>query len=122
MARPCREYNCSGVVNSQAQNGYCDKHASKRSNWNRRQDRSGSTTQRGYGHAWRKLREQILKRDEYLCVICRADGRTTEATDVDHIVSKAHGGTDDQSNLQALCSPCHKSKTASEKGRGRSKS
>lgn len=114
MSRPCREFGCPNIVKSRNQQGYCDDHANKRSNWNKRQDRTGSTTERGYGHTWRKLRESILKRDNYLCVKCAAIGRTAAATDVDHITAKAHGGTDDPDNLQALCSPCHKEKTANE--------
>nr|WP_252316395.1 HNH endonuclease signature motif containing protein [Acinetobacter venetianus] len=36
------------------------------------------------------------------------------ATDLDHIVSKEQGGTDDMDNLQSLCSPSHQEKTARE--------
>lgn len=114
MSRPCREYGCPNLVKTRAQKGYCDDHASKRSNWNKRPQRSGSTTERGYGHAWRLLREQVLRRDDYLCVSCSANGYIVEATDVDHIVAKEHGGTDDLVNLQSLCSSCHKEKTARE--------
>lgn len=114
MSRPCRAFGCPAVVKSRNQQGYCDDHASKRSNWNKRVDRTGSTTERGYGHTWRKLREQILKRDDYLCVQCSAHGRVSSATDVDHIINKAKGGTDAVDNLQSLCSACHKEKTANE--------
>jgi 5-methylcytosine-specific restriction protein A len=34
------------------------------------------------------------------------------ASDVDHILPRAFGGTDDEHNLQALCSRHHKRKTA----------
>lgn len=114
MARPCREFRCPNVVTSPSQKGFCDEHADKRSNWNKRQDRIGSTTERGYGHAWRKLRASILERDDYLCLLCKANGHVTEATDVDHIIPREQGGTDDPTNLQSLCSPCHKEKTAKE--------
>ena len=114
MSRPCREFGCPNIVKSRNQQGHCDDHANKRSNWNKRQDRTGSTTERGYGHAWRKLRDSILKRDNYLCVKCAATGHTAAATDVDHIKAKAHGGTDDLNNLQSLCAPCHREKTANE--------
>ncbi len=97
-----------------SQNGYCDDHADKRSNWNKRPQRTGSTTERGYGHAWRLLREKVLRRDNYLCVNCMVNGYIVEATDVDHIVSKERGGSDDINNLQSLCSPCHNEKTAKE--------
>lgn len=114
MSRPCREWGCPKLVKSRSQKGYCDDHADKRSNWNKRPERTGSTTERGYGHAWRKLREVVLKRDNYLCVQCGKDGRLAEATDVDHILNKAKGGTDSIDNLQSLCDSCHKIKTANE--------
>lgn len=39
----------------------------------------------------------------------------TIAKEVDHIIAKAHGGTDDMSNLEAICIKCHRTKTAKEK-------
>ncbi len=75
-----------------------------------------TNTERGYGYAWVKLRKAILARDNHLCQVCLAEGRTTPATHCDHIVSKAKGGTDDPANLRALCAPCHSRKTITEKG------
>ena len=114
MVTPCRAYGCPNVVRSRLQKGYCDEHADKRTGWAKTQERKGNTTERGYGHAWRKLRAQVLERDGYLCQACKAKGRITPATDVDHIVNKASGGTDDIDNLQALCRACHKAKTQAE--------
>jgi 5-methylcytosine-specific restriction protein A len=37
------------------------------------------------------------------------------ATHVDHIKPKAHGGTDDDDNLESLCAACHRAKTATER-------
>jgi len=37
--------------------------------------------------------------------------------ELDHIVNVAQGGTDDEFNLQSLCSPCHKKKTIKESQR-----
>jgi len=72
-----------------------------------------------YGHGrggrpWRRLREAVLKRDGYLCQPCKREGRITEATEVDHLVNLAEGGTDDSSNLQGICAGCHKVKTQME--------
>lgn len=63
------------------------------------------------GRPWRRKRESILIRDNYTC---RACGLTTQALEVDHIVNVAEGGTDEDGNLQAICIPCHKAKTARE--------
>jgi 5-methylcytosine-specific restriction enzyme A len=49
-----------------------------------------------------------------LCAQCEREGRTTPATDVDHI--QAHRGDPALlrawSNLEALCHACHSRKTA----------
>lgn len=76
-----------------------------------------STTERGYGWAWQQLRERVLTRDNGLCCLCSKAGRVTLATDVDHVVNKAEGGDDSEANLQSLCRPCHKVKTAGESAR-----
>lgn len=73
-----------------------------------------SRAARGYGWEWEKQRERVLKRDKRLCQVCLKAQRVTLATDVDHIVSRAQGGSEDDSNLQSLCRPCHKAKTAKE--------
>ena len=70
---------------------------------------------RGYGTAWDKLRKFILQRDKHLCQACLP--RPTPANHVDHIRPKAKGGTDEPSNLQALCKPCHDAKTLRDEGK-----
>lgn len=73
----------------------------------------GTRKQRGYGWEWDQRRARILK-SEPLCRQCRKDGRAVVATTVDHIVPKHKGGGDEDTNLQPLCNPCHKAKTARE--------
>ena len=70
------------------------------------------------GRPWRRKREAVMKRDQYLCQLCKQKGRVTEATEMDHIVNVAEGGTDDESNLQSLCTPCHDAKSQEEARRG----
>ena len=115
--RPCRAPGCAAVVDG-SKRGYCDVHADLRSSWKvSRVDRSGSTTQRGYGWRWQQTRQLVLIRDKGLCQIHLQRGEVAIATDVDHIQRKESGGSDDLDNLQALCKECHKHKTATE-GRG----
>lgn len=73
---------------------------------------------RGYGRAWQQLRQTVLERDRYLCqcAVCRSSNRVRLATEVDHIVPKARGGTDALSNLQAINADCHKLKTLADAG------
>ena len=78
------------------------------------QGNRGSRHERGYDHQWVKTRARILTRDMHLCQPCKATGRITPAREVDHITPKAKGGTDDDDNLQAICTDCHKDKTARE--------
>lgn len=76
----------------------------------------GTSAERGYDSAWRRLRAQHLRANPW-CVMCAAIGKTEKATDVDHIVP--HKGDDtlrlDPYNLQSLCSWHHKSKTMRER-------
>jgi len=79
----------------------------------KKRDDRGSAHSRGYGVTWRRLRLTILA-GEPLCRACQAEGRSRGATDVDHIVPLARGGTNAKANLQPLCHTCHSRKTATE--------
>lgn len=70
------------------------------------------------GRPWRRKRERILKRDHGLCQPCQRNDTFTLATQVDHVIPKADGGTDDDSNLQSICGPCHDAKSKAEAKRG----
>ena len=59
------------------------------------------------GASWQATRARVLARDSHTCGYCGA-----EATTVDHIIAKANGGTDEQSNLIACCTPCNSIKGA----------
>ncbi|OOS05970.1 HNH endonuclease [Moraxella cuniculi] len=63
------------------------------------------------GRPWRRLRQQILLRDRYTCQICHRVGGRLE---LDHVINKANGGSDNQENLQILCHDCHQQKTKAE--------
>lgn len=56
-------------------------------------------------------RFRILKRDGYRCQLC---GRTAKDHDVvlevDHIIARARGGTDDDGNRWTLCFACNRGK------------
>lgn len=69
------------------------------------------------GRPWRRLRESILSRDNYLCQCeeCQSKGLFTLANEVDHIIPKSQGGTDDIDNLRSINKKCHEKKTNREK-------
>lgn len=68
---------------------------------------------------WPARVAHVLKSDKHRCRHIRTDtGRycNAPARDVDHIISYADGGTDDYSNLQALCAWHHGQKSGREGG------
>lgn len=104
-ARPCTHPGCGQLVRGGSR---CPKH---RTNRQAEKDR-GSRIERGYDKRWQKLRLLILNRDP-LCQIC---GKAP-ATEVDHIVAMAKGGSrDDEDNLRGVCRPCHSRKGVREDG------
>lgn len=74
-------------------------------------------TARLRGRALQESRARILRRDNGLCVHCQTAGRVSIATEVDHIIGLAQGGTHADSNLQSLCHDCHSTKTARDNGK-----
>lgn len=69
---------------------------------------------------WQRKREQILRRDRYLCQDCKRYGRRVDATEVHHI---KHADEYPElafkaSNLVSLCAACH-NKRHPEKGKHR---
>jgi len=73
-----------------------------------------SASQRGYGHVWRKVRAQILKRDP-ICMLCRS----AMSAQCDHIRSKRDGGDDSPTNLRGVCRRCHDARTGRQGRRAR---
>ena len=108
--KPCRKTNCPNVTTERA--GYCSDHMATENTWNKWQQIKGNVTQRGYGHRWRKIRTLIIERDSGLCQQCIRNGRVTAGLDVDHILPKSQGGSDNYVNLELLCRACHNIKTA----------
>ena len=105
----CAHPGCSAKV----KRGHCPEHTKaqqKRDRWER-----GTSAQRGYDARWRKVRDRKLK-VEPLCEPCQANGRTTAASEVDHIVPLNDGGARlAWRNLQSICRECHASKTWAER-------
>ncbi|MEV0055013.1 HNH endonuclease signature motif containing protein [Saccharopolyspora shandongensis] len=58
----------------------------------------------------RKLRGQVLKRDDYRCVICgrRARDHVDLELHVHHVIPWRMGGPTTETNLVTLCGTCHK--------------
>jgi ATP adenylyltransferase len=52
------------------------------------------------------LRYEVLKNAKFRCTLCGISA-DEKALEVDHILPRKHGGTDEYSNLQALCYSCN---------------
>jgi 5-methylcytosine-specific restriction enzyme A len=106
-AHPCNAPSCPALTHER----FCPAHTRER---RRRFDaKRGNTTERGYGARWRKIRAVHLA-NEPLCRECGKEDKVVAAQEIDHIVPKARGGTDDEDNLQSLCRHHHSQKTARE--------
>lgn len=110
IAKACRSRGCPRTTTDR--DGFCEVH--KGSGWERH-NKGQTATQRGYGPEWRRLRNIVIKRDKGLCQPCRREGVFRPGSSVDHIKAKAHGGTDDPSNLECICTDHHRAKTARER-------
>ena len=104
---PCRR--CRALTRDRS--GFCEAH--RHSGWAEWQQ-GKTSTQRGYGAPWRRLRIEVMNRDRGLCQTCKRAGRITQATEVDHIIPKHQNGTDSLTNTEAICSACHRAKTSTE--------
>lgn len=72
-------------------------------------------TDRIRGRALQERRDLAMQLDP-LCVRCKAQGRITMWTELDHIIPLDQGGEDILENCQGLCTPCHQDKTAEDMG------
>lgn len=70
---------------------------------------AGSTRRSRLPTDWQRRRRYVLERDGHRCRRCG-----NHANQVDHI---EHGDDHSLGNLQALCDPCHRTKSASEGSR-----
>ena len=108
--KQCNKMGCAGIAYGQS---HCETHAKTSKGWAVGQQ-GKTTTDRGYGHAWRKTRKQIIRRDNGLCQEHFRLGKFVAGNTVDHIINKGSGGTDEHDNLETLCDDCHKAKTQRE--------
>lgn len=99
--RPCSHPGCPELVEGR----YCEKHQKEDyQTYNRYQRNPAHKTR--YGSQWRKIRNRYIKVHP-LCEKCKEQGRMKAAEEVHHVLPLEHGGTHDESNLQALCKSCH---------------
>ncbi len=73
------------------------------------------TTEMERGRAWMAKRQRVAAAHGYRCQGAGC-GRIwlSHRDQIDHIVPREQGGSNDESNLQPLCHECHALKTAAE--------
>lgn len=73
-----------------------------------RSSKSGTTTQRGYGHDWRKFSERFRQLVP-LCQVCELSRKATPAVAVHHIakIAEAPQLRLSRANVLSVCKPCH---------------
>jgi 5-methylcytosine-specific restriction protein A len=87
-------------------NRYCEAHAKLEAKLYDKYRRNPFSKKLYSGAAWRKIRAAFLAANP-LCEVCQGEGRLTPAMLVHHKRKLTSGGTNDWTNLQALCTECH---------------
>ena len=99
--KPCAYPGCYRLTNSR----YCEEHAKQMARHYEKHIRDPGSAKR-YDRAWQKVRAAFLQAHP-LCELCQSEGRLTPAELVHHKVKLTDGGTNEPSNLCAICSVCH---------------
>ena len=100
--RPCSYPGCPNLTEER----YCEEHKKLANRQYDRYSRDKAARKLYASSEWKRIRARFLAAHP-LCEQCRKEGRLTKATEVHHILPLRRGGTHDESNLMALCKPCH---------------
>jgi len=105
----CPVVGCAELISGSAR--YCAQHTRER----RPPDNRPSSAQRGYDTEWQKIRAAYLAAHPW-CVVKECPPHP--ATEVDHIVARSEGGTNDFINLRGYCRSHHSMRTAQDQPGG----
>lgn len=111
QSKPCRVHPYILI----ADGGWCSLCGPQ----SRPRDVRPSAARRGYGADHNRKRDALRARQPY-CQdpFRRHPGQLIPMSVRDHIVPLSQGGTDDEANEQALCTPCHNYKIHHDGSRG----
>ena len=100
--KPCAYQGCVALTDKR----YCEVHQKLEAKRYNKYDRDPATHKR-YGSTWKKIRATFLKSNP-LCEICKNEHEQfVPATLAHHKKKLTDGGSNDWSNLMALCTSCH---------------
>lgn len=109
---PCSHRGCPRLVVER----FCEEHAKESSRIRRKAYQRPKGSDSIYSSPIWVRSSQAFRRRHPLCAICLKKGEYTPSEEVDHI--EPHRGDLEKfwstSNWQALCKPCHSSKTQKE--------
>ncbi|WP_043737687.1 HNH endonuclease [Nocardia asiatica] len=106
--RKCPKPGCENRITNTA---YCAEHTTY--GW------STDSRKRTSSPEHRAQRLRILERDGYRCQLRYPNRCVGTATQMDHKTPVYRGGSDDDSNMQAACRPCHAKKSSDEGNQAR---
>ncbi len=106
--RICTYPGCSRLTTD----GRCERHPKQQ--WAKRADAPARVS----GRRLQRLRAELFSANP-LCVRCQASGIVRPATERDHVIPLAEGGSDGPDNVQGLCTDHHREKSLAEALRGR---
>lgn len=114
LYKQCAKPMCRELIETPER--YCEKHADSKAERQYNSDRSKYQKEYTsfYGSsAWKKMRNKVKRRDDYVCRHCLSRGLITPGTLVDHIIPTKIDWDKrlDINNLQLLCDACHNIKT-----------
>ena len=103
--RPCSYPGCPKLTHSR----YCEKHQKQvDKDYNKARQ---PLMKKRYGRTWKRIRDRYIAAYP-LCEECLKDNKTTQATEVHHILPLSKGGDSSDDNLMSLCTSCHSTITA----------
>lgn len=102
--KPCAYPGCPNLTNGT----YCDKHRKEARRQYDQYERAADVHKK-YGRSWKRIRNRYIKEHPF-CEECFKDGKMVLAEEVHHILPVSRGGTNEVSNLMALCQSCHTKK------------
>ena len=105
--RPCAYPGCGRLAEREQ---YCAEHQKVVDIQYNQYQRDPKSNKR-YGRSWKRIRDRYIAAHP-LCEECLKRGVYTSATEVHHRLPLSRGGTHVDSNLEALCTPCHSKITA----------